>query len=147
MGDGKLIIEIIDNGKGFSIKEDDLTSELFSGIGIYNTDKRLKLWHGDTFGSLFIFYVIMNMPFCVITMRSFFKRIPITLEEAARVDGCSKMQGLIKIIIPIMFPGIVAVFVFAFIGAWNELIAGVIFINTPDKWTIPVGLNSPFNTV
>ena len=41
-----------------------------------------------------------------------------------------------------MFPGIVAVFVFAFIGAWNELIAGTIFINTPNYWTIPIGLKS-----
>ena len=41
-----------------------------------------------------------------------------------------------------MFPGIVAVFVFAFIGAWNELIAGTIFISTSDRWTIPVGLKS-----
>ena len=41
-----------------------------------------------------------------------------------------------------MFPGIVAVFVFAFIGAWNELIAGTIFTSVPDQWTIPVGLKS-----
>ena len=44
--------------------------------------------------------------------------------------------------LPVMFSGIVAVFVFAFIGAWNELIAGTIFLNTPDMWTIPVGLKS-----
>ena len=91
---------------------------------------------------LFIFYSLTNLPFCVITMRSFFERIPYVLEEAAYVDGCSKMQTLRKIVLPVMFPGIVAVFVFAFIGAWNELIAGTIFINTPDMWTIPVGLKS-----
>ena len=73
-------------------------------------------------------------------MRSFFERIPYVLEEAAYVDGCSKMQTLRKIVLPVMFPGIVAVFVFAFIGAWNELIAGTIFINTPDMWTIPVSI-------
>lgn len=92
--------------------------------------------------SLFIYYVIINLPFCVITMRSFFERIPVSLEESARVDGCSKIQSLIKIVLPVMFPGIVAVFVFGFIGAWNELIAGSIFISTPDMWTIPVGLKS-----
>lgn len=75
-------------------------------------------------------------------MRSFFERIPYSLEEAAYVDGCSKMGTLWKIILPVMFPGIVAVFVFAFIGAWNELIAGTIFINTSDLWTVPVGLKS-----
>ncbi|WP_332446072.1 carbohydrate ABC transporter permease [Sphaerochaeta sp.] len=104
---------------------------IFSKLGMINT--RL---------SLFFFYLISNLPFCVITMRSFFERIPYTLEEAAYVDGCSKMKSLVRIVLPVMFPGIVAVFVFAFIGAWNELIAGTIFINTSNLWTVPVGLKS-----
>lgn len=104
---------------------------LFSRAGLINTHM-----------GLFIFYSLTNLPFCVVTMRSFFERIPYVLEEAAYVDGCSRMQSLFKIILPVMFPGIVSVFVFAFIGAWNELIAGTIFLNTPDMWTIPVGLKS-----
>jgi multiple sugar transport system permease protein len=104
---------------------------IFSKLNLINT--RL---------SLFLFYLIFNLPFCVITMRSFFERIPYTLEEAAYVDGCSKIKSLVRIVLPVMFPGIVAVFIFAFIGAWNELIAGTIFINTPDLWTVPVGLKS-----
>ena len=104
---------------------------IFSKLGMINTHI-----------GLFIYYVTVNLPFCVITMRSFFERIPITLEEAAKVDGCTKMQSLFKIVFPIMFPGIVSVFVFGFIGAWNELIAGSIFISTPEVWTIPVGLKT-----
>jgi multiple sugar transport system permease protein len=104
---------------------------IFARMGIINT--RL---------SLFLYYLITNLPFCVITMRSFFERIPYTLEEASYIDGCTKMKTLGLIILPVMFPGIVAVFVFAFIGAWNELIAGTIFINTSNLWTIPVGLKS-----
>ena len=104
---------------------------IFSKLGMINTHI-----------GLFIYYVTVNLPFCVITMRSFFERIPITLEEAAKVDGCTKMQALFKIVFPIMFPGIVSVFVFGFIGAWNELIAGSIFISTPEMWTIPVGLKT-----
>lgn len=96
----------------------------------------------NTHFGLFIYYLIANLPFCVITMRSFFERIPYSLEEAAHVDGCTKLQTISKIVLPVMFPGIVAVFVFAFIGAWNELIAGTIFISTPEMWTIPVGLKS-----
>ncbi len=103
----------------------------FSEMGLINTHL-----------GLFIYYVTVNLPFCLVTMRSFFERIPVTLEEAARVDGCNKMQSLFKIVLPIMFPGIVSVFVFGFIGAWNELIAGSIFISTPDMWTIPVGLKT-----
>ena len=104
---------------------------IFSKMGLINTHI-----------GLFIYYVTVNLPFCVITMRSFFERIPVTLEEAAKVDGCTKMQSLFKIVFPIMFPGIVSVFVFGFIGAWNELIAGSIFISTPEMWTIPVGLKT-----
>ena len=92
--------------------------------------------------SLFVYYLIVNLPFCVITMRSFFERIPYALEEAACVDGCTKRQCLFRIVLPVMFSGSVAVCVFAFIGAWNELIAGTIFISTSDRWTIPVGLKS-----
>lgn len=103
----------------------------FSKMGLVNTHL-----------GLFIYYVTVNLPFCLVTMRSFFERIPVSLEESARVDGCSKMQSLFKIVFPIMFPGIVSVFVFGFIGAWNELIAGSIFISTPDMWTIPVGLKT-----
>lgn len=101
-----------------------------------------KLGLIDTHMSLFIYYTVINIPFCVITMRSFFERIPYALEEAAYVDGCSRGQTLWKIVLPVMFPGIVAVFVFAFIGAWNELIAGTIFLNTQKMWTIPIGLKS-----
>lgn len=104
---------------------------VFSKMGLINT----KI-------SLFIYYVITNCPFCVVTMRSFFERIPYELEEAAYVDGCGRLKTLWKVVLPVMFSGIVAVFVFAFIGAWNELIAGTIFLNTPDMWTIPVGLKS-----
>lgn len=96
----------------------------------------------NSYLGLFIYYVACNLPFCVITMRSFFERIPVTLEEAAKIDGCSRMQALFRVVFPIMFPGIVSVFVFGFIGAWNELIAGTIFISTPDMWTIPVGLKT-----
>ena len=104
---------------------------IFSKIGLINTHV-----------GLFIYYVTVNLPFCVITMRSFIVCFSVTLEEAAKVDGCSKMQSLFKIVFPIMFPGIVSVFVFGFIGAWNELIAGSIFISTPEMWTIPVGLKT-----
>lgn len=92
--------------------------------------------------ALFVFYVIANIPFCMITMKSFFERIPVALEEAAMIDGCSRLQCVIKVVVPVMLPSIVAVFCFAFIGAWNELLAGIIFTSQPSTWTIPVGLKS-----
>lgn len=109
-------------------------------ISIYMIYAKLRLI--NTLMGLLIIYVITNTPFCVITMRSFFEKIPVSLEEAGRVDGCTRMDALIRIIIPVLFPGIVAVFVFAFTGAWNDLLIGVIFTSGQSTWTIPVGMKS-----
>lgn len=100
-----------------------------------------KLHLMNKLGGLIIMYLVGNVPFCLILMRSFFDRIPVDLEEAALVDGCGKLHALWRIILPIMMPGIIATFVFAFIGAWNELLAAVMFINSDSLKTIPVGLS------
>jgi len=92
--------------------------------------------------SLIITYTAMNIPFCLITMSSFFQRIPVSLEEAAMIDGCNKFQTMSKVVLPMMQPGIVATFVFAFIGAWNDLFFGVMFTNSESAKTVPVGLSS-----
>ncbi len=92
--------------------------------------------------ALLFYYIIANIPFCTITMRSFYEGVPYSLEEAAQVDGCSRLDCIRRIVIPVMLPGIVAVFCFAFIGAWNDLMAGIIFTSQPSQWTIPVGLKS-----
>ena len=109
-------------------------------IPVYEAYSKMGLT--NTLMGLIIYYIAGNLPFCVITMRSFFERIPVSLEEAAKVDGCSRLQALFKVILPIMLPSIIAVFVFGFIGGWNELIAGTIFISKMDLWTIPVGLKT-----
>ena len=109
-------------------------------IPLYLFFAKMKLI--NSYLGLFIYYVIINLPFCVITMRSFFERIPYSLEESAWIDGCGRLQGIFHIILPAMPPAIVAVFAFAFIGAWNELIGATIFLNTKDMWTVPVGLKS-----
>lgn len=95
----------------------------------------------DTLTSLIVLYVALNVPFCTITMQGFFMNIPVVIEEAARIDGCTKFQTIIKIVLPVMLPGIIAVFIFAFIGAWNDLLGGIMFINSEAKRTIPVGLS------
>jgi multiple sugar transport system permease protein len=108
-------------------------------IPMYIVMGSLKLT--DTLGSLIILYIVLNVPFSVITMQGFFANIPYTIEEAARIDGCNRVQVLLRIVLPIMLPAIIAVFIFAFIGAWNDLLGAVMFINTEARKTIPVGLN------
>jgi len=96
----------------------------------------------DKLPSLMILYTNIMIPFSVIMAISFFDRIPISLEEAAKVDGCSRLQALFKIVIPLTLPGLSAIFSFCFINSWNELFLAVMFINSDLKRTIPVALNS-----
>lgn len=94
----------------------------------------------DNLLSLIISYTVANIPFCLITMSSFFRRIPVSLEEAAMIDGCTRFQAVVRVILPTMLPSIVAVFVFAFTGCWNELFYSIMMISKESLRTIPAGL-------
>jgi multiple sugar transport system permease protein len=91
---------------------------------------------------LVIIYTVLNIPFCTLMIKGFFEKIPYSLEEAAMIDGCSRVEALIRIILPVMKPGIIATFVFAFIGAWNELFFNTIFISREALKTLPTGINA-----
>ncbi|MCM3629714.1 carbohydrate ABC transporter permease [Paenibacillus glycanilyticus] len=95
----------------------------------------------NTLGALIITYTALNIPFCLITMSGFFQQTPVALEEAAMIDGCSRLSTVARITLPIMLPGLVATFVFAFMGAWNDLFFGVMFTTSEHVKTVPVGLN------
>ena len=91
---------------------------------------------------LAIIYVATVVAFSTIMAKSFFDRIPVSLEEAAMIDGCSVFQSLFRVIIPITMPGLVAIFSFAFINIWNELFLAVMLLMSSNKMTVPVALNS-----
>ncbi len=92
--------------------------------------------------SIMIMYTVMTIPFCTIMMRSFFQRIPVSIEETAMIDGCSRLGALFRIVVPVMLPGILSTFIFAFVQAWNELFLAVMFIDQEQMKTIPVAMNS-----
>lgn len=92
--------------------------------------------------SLMLVYTVMMIPFCTVIMKGFFERIPSSLEEAAMIDGCSRLTALFKVIIPVMLPGIAATFIFAFVQSWNELFLAIMFIDKEEAKTIPVAMNS-----
>jgi len=96
----------------------------------------------DKLSTLLILYTCKMIVFGMIMAKSFFDRIPISLEEAAQIDGCNRIQALFKIVLPLTMPGIASIFSFIFINSWNELFLAVMFINSNDKMTIPVALNS-----
>lgn len=92
--------------------------------------------------ALVLVYVVTWLPFSVMTMRGFYGAIPIELEEAAMIDGCTHLGALLRVVLPLALPGIVATAIYAFINAWNELLFAVVLISSPDLQTLPVGLMS-----
>ena len=94
----------------------------------------------NTLYSLMIVYTVFNIPFCTMMMQGFFAGVPVELEEAAMVDGCNRFGAIVRVAVPLARPGLIATFLFAFIGAWNELLFAVMFLNTDANFTLPVGL-------
>ena len=109
-------------------------------VPMFSVFKNLSLI--DTPLALIIFNVLLQTPFNTLLMRSFVNAIPKEVDEAAMVDGAGKITILIKIIMPLLKPGFVAVTAFGFIGCWNEFLVAFTFIQTQKKFTIPVGLKS-----
>ena len=96
----------------------------------------------DNLTVLSIIYMVTVLAFCTIMAKSFFDRIPESLEEAAIIDGCTTTQALFRVVMPLVLPGIVAVFSFAFTNIWNELFIAIMFISSSSKMTVPIALNS-----
>ncbi|HEX2524993.1 MAG TPA: carbohydrate ABC transporter permease [Geminicoccus sp.] len=109
-------------------------------IPVFSMFKALALV--DSRFGLLIVYVAMLLPFSVIMMRGFYLEIPVQLEEAAMIDGCSRLGALLRVVLPAALPGLVATTMYGFINSWNELLFAVILINSPKLQTLPVGIMS-----
>ncbi|MCU6747130.1 MULTISPECIES: carbohydrate ABC transporter permease [Lachnospiraceae] len=102
---------------------------IFNGVGLVGSHIALILVN-----------VTFQTPFCCVMMRGFVEGVPYALEEAAMIDGCSRIRGIFKVVIPMLVPGIVTVAAFALIGCWNEFLFAMMFLNDPNKYTVPIGL-------
>ena len=91
---------------------------------------------------LVIVYLSFSVPYAIWLLVGFFQTVPLEIEEAARVDGANKLQVFYRVALPIVAPGIVAVAIYTFINAWNEFLYSLILINSSDKMTVAVALNS-----
>lgn len=89
---------------------------------------------------IILVHILINIPFIIWFMMSFFTSIPVELEESAKVDGASEWILYLKIILPLVLPGIAAVTIFSFMTSWNEYLYGVIFVQSPSNFTIPLKL-------
>jgi multiple sugar transport system permease protein len=98
-------------------------------LNIYNTPYAIVMAH-----------TILNLPLAFWMLHSFFADVPIELEEAAAIDGCSRWQTFYKIALPVARPGIAATAVLVFVFSWNEFLFALVLSSTSASMTIPVGI-------
>ena len=89
---------------------------------------------------LILIYTAFNLPFVVWMMQGFFREVPPELEEAARIDGDSRLGALVRVLLPVARPGLAATAVFCLIVAWNEFLFALILTQTAQSMTLPVGI-------
>ena len=115
-----------------------LISQMLPGVlllvPLYITMKNLGIL--DSYLSLILAYTTFVIPLCTFMLSSAFDSIPISLEEAAQLDGCGRLKTIVRVLIPIMLPNLVSVGLYAFITAWNEFMFGYIFISEAKYRTI-----------
>ncbi len=94
----------------------------------------------DTRMALILAYPTFLIPFCTWLLMGYFRSIPFELEECALIDGASRWQILVKIILPLAVPGLISAGIFAFTLSWNEFIYALTFISSSEVKTLPVGV-------
>jgi multiple sugar transport system permease protein len=94
----------------------------------------------NTYRGLIVAYVALSLPLATWILTTFFREVPREIEEAALIDGCSRLQALYKIVLPISAPGIFTAALLVFIFAWNEFFFALIILTNPDIQTLPVGI-------
>jgi multiple sugar transport system permease protein len=96
----------------------------------------------DTPASLIIAYISFALPYSVWLLTGYLRTIPVELEEAAMVDGATRLGAYFRITLPLAIPGIIATFIYCFILSWDEFLFATTFISNPNLRTLPLGLYS-----
>jgi multiple sugar transport system permease protein len=99
-----------------------------------------KLGLFDTRWALILTYPTFLIPFCTWLLMGYFRSIPYELEECALIDGATRWQILVKIILPLAVPGLISAGIFAFTLSWNEFIYALTFVSSSEVKTVPVGV-------
>ncbi len=94
----------------------------------------------NTHSGLILVYLVWSLPFILWMLQSYIRNIPRDLEEAAAVDGARRIQIVIRVIAPLLAPGVVVTLLFAFISAWNEFFFALVLLQSPGLVTLPVKL-------
>jgi ABC-type glycerol-3-phosphate transport system permease component len=124
-------------GLGVSLGVWGLTAK---GQGLDEIDPGGTINLTNTLWALVFTYPTFLVPFCTWLLTGYFQSIPRELEESALIDGASRIQAMLRIVVPLALPGILSAFIFAFTLSWNEFIYALIFLTSTANRTIPVGV-------
>jgi multiple sugar transport system permease protein len=113
-------------------------SPLIVLISLFKTMAALKLL--DTYFGLVLANTVFTIAFTIWMMNGYFRSIPMEIEEAALIDGCTRVQTITRIMIPIAVPGLVTTMIYSFIAAWNEFLFGLTFIQSREKMPLVLSL-------
>jgi len=118
-----------------------LTSQMFPLVvllvGIYVLFRQLNLL--DSYLGLVLAFTTYSLPLSIWMMRGFFDTVPPELEQAAMVDGATRLQALARVVLPLIGPGVIAVGLYSFLNAWNNLLYALSLTSSQDMRTIPPG--------
>jgi multiple sugar transport system permease protein len=115
-----------------------MISPLIISIPLYRYFVLLGLLNSHP--GLILIYITIQIPFAVWLLKGFFDSVPLELDQAAIIDGCTEFQTLLRIILPISVPGIATVLVFNTVNSWGQLIIPLIFLNNIQLYPISVGI-------
>jgi ABC-type glycerol-3-phosphate transport system permease component len=101
----------------------------------------------DTPIGLVLAHTTFAIPFCMWILRGFFLSLPASLEEAALVDGCTRLQAFRRVVLPLARPGLVAAAMFAFLLSWNEYLYALVFMQSDAQKTLPIGIQTTYFNV
>lgn len=109
--------------------------QIISGLGLY--DNRL---------ALILAYLVTTMPAAIYMLRSYFETIPLSLEEAAMIDGLDRFRVILQIVMPLSIPAIMSVFAFVFMISWNDFLFATTLMSSPENMTLTIGLRQLFSS-
>ncbi len=107
-------------------------------VPIFETMRTLGLL--NTYTALILPYVVLNLPVCTLVLVSFFQSIPRDLENAAMIDGCTRMGALVRVVVPLAAPGVFTAGILAFVNAWDEFLLALSLNSAASMRTLPVGI-------
>ena len=101
-----------------------------------------RLGLSDSLWSLVVTYPTFLVPFCTWLLMGYFRTVPKEIEECAMLDGCNRLQTLVKILLPVAIPGVICAALFAFTLSWNEFLYALVFVSPAELKTMTVGVFS-----